>query len=193
MDNTLASKCDYTSSTDHSKNSHNTKSIHSAKDILLIKTLPQKMNCCSHKVNLKARSVFRSCFILFFTYSYVFLLFVFIFSFKFYLCVFMYFTYPLMVRMFLIFSLMCWQKSFEQMTEYTPMYKVLVLPDVPDWSELGRSVTHGSSSSDTIRTDESFDTMQKHPSLAKQNASIKPNATSTILLLISVTYAFAPK
>ena len=59
---TLASKCDYTSSTDHSKNSHNTKTIHSAKDILLIKTLPQKMNCCSHKVNLKARSVFQIMF-----------------------------------------------------------------------------------------------------------------------------------
>ena len=104
---TLASKCDYTPSTDHSKNSHNTKTIHSAKDILLIKTLPQKMNCCSHKVNLKARSVFRSCFILFFTYSYVFLFFVLYFHSNF-ICVFLcIFTYPLMVRMFLIFSLMC--------------------------------------------------------------------------------------
>ena len=65
---------------------------------------------------------------------------------------------------------MCWQKSFEQMTEYTPMYKVLVLPDVPDWSELGRSVTHGSSS-----TDESFDTMQKHPSLAKKPKHKQPD------------------
>ena len=100
MDFTLASKCDYTSSTDHSKNSHNTKTIHSAKDILLIKTLPQKMNCCSHKVNLKARSVFQIMFYFIFHIFVCVFIVCFIFSFKFYLCVFMYFTYPLMVRMF---------------------------------------------------------------------------------------------
>ena len=91
MDNTLASKCDYTPSTDHSKNSHNTKTIHSAKDILLIKTLPQKMNCCSHKVNLKARSVFQIMFYFIFHIFVCVFIFCFIFSFKFYLCVFMYF------------------------------------------------------------------------------------------------------
>ena len=76
---TLASKCDYTPLTDHSKNSHNTKSIHSAKDILQIKTLPQKMNCCSHKVNLKARSVFQIMF------YFIFHIFVCVFIFCFYI------------------------------------------------------------------------------------------------------------